>query len=535
MTQAAVHGRESQTAARAEGKSRWSASITGQASSRSPAGVLSRPMPASPTRRRRVLFVTTEIADFIKAGGLGDVSAALPRALKPQYDVRILMPGYRQVLTAGRPIVHVASLPASHDLPACEIGRLLCEDGLIVYVVLCPELYDRDGNAYGDELGVGWPDNDIRFARLAMAAAEIVNDATLLDWQVELLHLNDWATGLAAGYVRWLGKRYVPSVYTIHNLAYQGIFPAERLPALGIPASAFHIDGVEFHGQLSFMKAGLSYASHVTTVSSNYADEITTAPLGCGLEGLLKKRALEGRLSGLLNGIDDHWDPRTDPHLAPNFGINDWHGKRANTQRVRRMFGLDPSSGPLFAVVSRLVAQKGLDLTIQVADAIVRAGGQLVVIGRGEYAIEQALVEMAALYPGQVGVNIGFDEGEARQIYAGSDFLLMPSRFEPCGLSQLYAQRFGSLPIAHRTGGLADTIQDGINGLLFDDMSLETYRATVLRAFDLFRATDLFYAMRRAAMAGRLHWRQAVIPYRRLYADLLTEAIVRTEDVVTRP
>ena len=157
------------------------------------------------------------------------------------------------------------------------------------------------------------------------------------------------------------------------------------------------------------------------------------------------------------------------------------------------------------------------------------------VIGRGEYAIEQALVEMAALYPGQVGVNIGFDEGEARQIYAGSDFLLMPSRFEPCGLSQLYAQRFGSLPIAHRTGGLADTIQDGINGLLFDDMSLETYRATVLRAFDLFRATDLFYAMRRAAMAGRLHWRQAVIPYRRLYADLLTEAIVRTEDVVTRP
>lgn len=265
MTQAAVHGRESQTAARAEGKSRWSASITGQASSRSPAGVLSRPMPASPTRRRRVLFVTTEIADFIKAGGLGDVSAALPRALKPNYDVRILMPGYRQVLTAGRPIVHVASLPASHDLPACEIGRLLCEDGLIVYVVLCPELYDRDGNAYGDELGVGWPDNDIRFARLAMAAAEIVNDATLLDWQVELLHLNDWATGLAAGYVRWLGKRYVPSVYTIHNLAYQGIFPAERLPALGIPASAFHIDGVEFHGQLSFMKAGLSYASHVTT------------------------------------------------------------------------------------------------------------------------------------------------------------------------------------------------------------------------------------------------------------------------------
>lgn len=486
----------------------------------------------TPISRHRVLFVTTEIADFIKAGGLGDVSAALPRALKPSYDVRVLIPGYRQLLDSGRPIARVARLPARHDLPACDIGRLVCDDGLVIYVVLCPELYDRDGNAYGDELGIGWADNDVRFARLSLAAAEIVNDPSLLGWQVDLLHLNDWATGLAAGYVRWLGRRYVPSIYTIHNLAYQGIFPVERLPALGIPASAFHLDGVEYYDQFSFMKAGLSYASHVTTVSHTYADEITTPDFGCGLEGLLKRRALEGRLSGLLNGIDDRWDPRSDPHLAPNFGINDWHGKRANTQRVRRMFGLDSSSGPLFAVVSRLVAQKGLDLTVEVAETIVRAGGQLVVIGRGEYAIEQSLVRMAARYPGHVGVNIGFDEGEAHQIYAGSDFLLMPSRFEPCGLSQLCAQRFGSLPVAHRTGGLVDTIQDGINGLLFDDMTLERYRATVLRAFDLFHATDLFYAMRRAAMAGRLHWRQAVVPYRRLYADLLTEATIRTGEVV---
>ncbi|WP_251977962.1 glycogen synthase GlgA [Salinicola avicenniae] len=528
MTQAAVRVRRKETSRQGESVPGY-AIPADPAEPRSSTGPSVAPMSA---HRRHVLFVTTEIADFIKAGGLGDVSAALPRALKPTYDVRVLMPGYRQLLSSGRPIVTVARLPAVHDLPACEIGRLLCEDGLVIYVVLCPSLYDREGNAYGDELGEGWDDNDIRFARLAMAAAAIVNDPALLDWQVDLLHLNDWATGLTAGYVRWLGKRYVPSVYTIHNLAYQGVFPVERLSALGIPASAFHIDGVEFHGQLSFMKAGLSYASQVTTVSSNYAHEITTPAFGCGLEGLLAKRALEGRLSGLLNGIDDRWDPRTDPHLSPNFGINDWHGKRANTQRVRRLFGLAPSSGPLFAVVSRLVAQKGLDLTAQVAETIVRRGGQLVVIGRGEYVIEQSLIEMAARYPGQVGVNIGFDEGEARQIYAGSDFLLMPSRFEPCGLSQLYAQRFGSLPVAHRTGGLADTIQDGINGLLFDEMTLESYRTTVSRAFDLFRATDLFYAMRRAAMAGRLHWRQAVVPYRSLYAELLSEATVRSGDTV---
>ncbi|WP_110668934.1 glycogen synthase GlgA [Salinicola halophilus] len=520
MTQAAVHGRRA-TLESADEPDRRDGHLT--------AGVrtsLPQLKVSSTAARRRVLFVTTEIADFIKAGGLGDVSAALPRALTPAFDVRVVMPGYRQILESGYQIAVVGHLPARYDLPACDIGQLVCDDGLLIYVILCPELYDRVGNAYGDELGVGWSDNDIRFARLALAAAEIVNDPALLDWQVDLLHLNDWATGLAAGYVRWLGRRYVPSVYTIHNLAYQGVFPADRMAALGIPPSAFHVDGVEFYDQISFMKAGLSYASHVTTVSNNYADEITRPAFGCGLEGLLKKRALEGRLSGLLNGIDDRWDPRNDPHLAPNFGINDWHGKRANTQRVRRMFGLDPSGGPLFAVVSRLVAQKGLDLTVEVAESIVRAGGQLVVIGRGEYVIEQSLMAMAARFPGHVGVNIGFDEGEARQIYAGSDFLLMPSRFEPCGLSQLYAQRFGSLPIAHRTGGLADTIQDGINGLLFDEMSLESYRATVLRAFDLFHATDLFYAMRRAAMAGRLHWRQAVVPYRRLYGELMSNARV---------
>ncbi|GHB15941.1 glycogen synthase GlgA [Salinicola rhizosphaerae] len=532
MTYVAVQGRRSSTA---DGAGSDTPTVSESDRRRHGRAVtLPRLVPAARLPPRHVLFVTTEIADFIKAGGLGDVSAALPRALTPNYDVRVLMPGYRQLLNAGRPIVTIARLPARHELPACEIGRLVCDDGLVVYVVLCAELYDRVGNAYGDELGVGWADNDIRFARLALAAAEIVNDPALLEWRVDLMHLNDWATGLAAGYVRWLGRRYVPSVYTIHNLAYQGVFPVERMPALGIPSSAFHIDGVEFHGQLSFMKAGLSYAAHVTTVSNNYAEEITTPAFGCGLEGLLKKRALEGRLSGLLNGIDDRWDPRTDPHLAPKFGINDWHGKRANTQRVRRMFGLAPSSGPLFAVVSRLVQQKGLDLTIEIAETIVRRGGQLVVIGRGEFVIEQALVAMAARFVGQVGVNIGFDEGEARQIYAGSDFLLMPSRFEPCGLSQLYAQRFGSLPVAHRTGGLADTIQDGINGLLFDEMSLESYRATVLRAFDLFRATDLFYAMRRAAMAGRLHWRQAVIPYRRLYSELLAEATVRSDEAVGR-
>jgi starch synthase len=471
---------------------------------------------------RRVLFVTAETADFVKVGGLGDVSSALPRALSAHHDVRVLVPAYREMVRSGHDIDIIGHLPGHAAIPACDIGKITCGDGLILYVLLCPELYEREGNPYCDELGEGWADNDIRFARLALAAADIAAGEAGLDWYPELLHLNDWPTGLAAGYLRWRGHE-VPSVFTIHNLAYQGECDPSRRELLGIPTEAYDIDGVECCGKISFLKAGLVYASQITTVSANYAREITTPEFGCGLDGLLATKADEGRLSGIPNGIDDSWDPRVDPHLAYKFAMNDWPGKRANAQYVRRMFGLAISGGPLFAVVSRLVQQKGLDLTVGAAESIVRAGGQIVFIGRGERPIENALCNLAARFPGAIGVNIGFDESEARCMYAGSDFLLMPSRFEPCGLSQMYAQRFGSLPIAHRTGGLADTIEDGVTGFLFDEMTLESYMQAIDRAVSVFNATDLFYAMRRAAMASRYQWREAVKPYNRLYRATLDE------------
>ncbi|RKR04313.1 starch synthase [Kushneria sinocarnis] len=473
----------------------------------------------------RVLFVTSEIADFVKVGGLGDVSAALPRALQVHHDVRVLIPGYPQVINGSWPITVVAELPGRAEIPSCRLGRIELPEGLIVYTLICPELYERPGSPYLDPQGRDWSDNDIRFGRLSLAAAQLCeghdrHEPVAAPWQADLLHLHDWQAGLAAGYLRWSGVT-TPCVFTIHNLAYQGLFSRTSAARLGVPDSAFEAGGLEFFDQLSFMKAGLVYSDHITTVSTTYAREITTPAFGCGLDGLLADLAGQGRLTGIVNGIDDSWNPRTDTYLARSFATSDWAGKRANTEYVRRSFRLAVSHGPLFAVVSRLVHQKGLDLTIAVAESIVRSGGQIVVIGCGEPPIENALRNLAARFPGAIGVSIGFSEREARCLFAGSDFLLMPSRFEPCGLSQMYAQRFGSLPIAHRTGGLADTIEDGVTGFLFDEMSPDDFQEAIRRAFRVFGATDLFYAMRRAAMAIHYQWRLSVQPYADLYSTLV--------------
>ena len=469
---------------------------------------------------QRILYVTSEMTDYVKAGGLGDVSAALPRSLGQRYDVRVLIPGYRQVISKEENIPVVARLPAAHGLPACELGQVDCADGLTVYVILCPELYDREGSPYGDETGTDWADNDIRFGRLGLTAAQLAAGVPELGWTPGLLHLNDWPSALGSAYVAWAGLA-TPSVLTIHNLAYQGLFDQSHLPRLGVPDSAFGVDGVEFYGKLSFLKAGIVYASHVTTVSETYAREITTPEFGCGLDGLLRKLDGEGRLTGILNGIDESWDPRTDSHLESPFAPDDFTGKKANADDVRREFGMAVSRGPLFAVVSRLVHQKGVDLTIESTESIVRQGGQVVVTGRGEDQFERAMEKLASRYPGQVGVRIGFEEATARRMFAGSDFLLMPSRFEPCGLSQMYAQRMGSLPIARETGGLADTIKDGVTGFLFRDPSLGAMLSAIYRAVDAFGSRRKLNAMRRAAMSESYAWTRSATGYSSVYDQAL--------------
>ena len=450
--------------------------------------------------KRRILFVTTEMADYVKVGGLGEVSAALPRALSGDFDVRVLIPGYPQVLARHRNLTIVGEIHAHAGLPACRLARAQAADGLAVYILMNRELYERDGTPYGDRTGADWPDNHVRFSRLSSAAAEIALGRADASWTADLLHCNDWPSALAPAYMRWRGRE-APSVLTVHNLAYQGLFPRETIGELGIPDSAFQIEGVEFYDQLSFMKAGLVYADHITTVSANYAREITTQEHGCGLEGVLRQRAAQGRLTGILNGIDESWDPATDPNLAARFEIGDWSGKRVNTRAVREAFGLGDVRGPLFAVVSRLVQQKGIEFVIDAADEIVERGGQIVVIGSGEAQIEKSLRAKFAQRPGALGLHIGYEEGLARRIYAGSDFLLMPSRFEPCGLSQMFAQRVGSLPIVHRTGGLADTVRDGVTGFQFGALTREAMMNAVRRAFSVVQrqARPVAHAMERHA------------------------------------
>ena len=476
----------------------------------------SQPLAApSASTAPRVLYVTPEMADYEKVGGLGDVSAAFPRALRALCDVRVLIPGYRSVLARHHAVPIIAHLPAVSGVPACSIGRVTAADGVIVYIVICPELFDREGSPYSDARGRDWQDNDVRFARLSMAAADFACGMGDPDWCPNFLHLNDWPTALAAGYVAWRGLK-TPTLLTINNLAYQGLFDSQRLSDLDIPTSSFRMDGVEFYGKLSFLKAGIFYSSHLTTVSSTYAEEVTQSEFGCGLDGLLRIRASEGRLTGILNGIDENWDPRLTTS-AKQFQAGRW--KTQNAQKVRRAFGLALSRGPMFAIVSRLVHQKGVDLAIEAAEHIVQKGGQLVVTGRGEASFEHAVKDLEHRYPGSVGVRIGFDETEARQMFAGSDFLLMPSRFEPCGLSQMYAQKFGSLPIAHRTGGLADTIEDGHTGFLFRDLTARSFAGAITRALDTFRAKPILRGMRRMAMARSFAWQDSAVSYAALYRN----------------
>lgn len=454
------------------------------------------------------------MTDYVKVGGLGEVSAALPRAMSDAFDVRVLIPGYREVLERHRQMCVVCDVPAVAALPACRLGRTQTADGLIVYVLLSPELYEREGTPYGDHNG-DWADNHIRFGRLSAAAAQIASGAIDPFWTPDLVHANDWPSALTPAYLRWSGAR-TPSVLTIHNLAYQGLFAREANAQLGVPDSAFQLDGVEFYDQLSFLKGGIFYADLLTTVSSTYAREITRPEHGCGLDGLLRQRAAEGRLSGILNGIDS-WDPATDPCLAARFEPGDWAGKQVNKDAIRDAFGLGRTKGPLFAIVSRLVQQKGIDFVLDAADDIADHGGQIVVVGAGEPDIEEAVRARFAERPASLAAFIGYDEGLARRLYAGSDFLLMPSRFEPCGLSQMFAQRAGALPIVHHTGGLADTVRDGRTGFQFRRLTLEGLMGAVARAFRVFHAKGALSRMRLNAMRQDFSWSDSAAAYGSLY------------------
>lgn len=478
----------------------------------------------------KALFVTSEFAGLAKAGGLGEVSAGLPLALRQSgLDVRVIMPAYRDVIAKLPDINWIGELPGRSAIPPARLGQVRLSDGTILYLVAAPTLFDRRGTPYCTPDGADWPDNHLRFARLSLAAADIAAGLGGLNWIPDLVHANDWPGGLTPAYMAWNGTK-TTTILTIHNIAYQGNFDASQRHALAIPDAAFNVNGVEFHGQISFLKAGAFYATHVTTVSPTHAKEITTESQGAGLHGLMEGRAARGQLSGIVNGIDESWDPGSDPHLPYHFDPDDLDGKLANADAVRTGLCLRPSEGPLFGIVSRLVHQKGLDLVAEAANDIVENGGQIAILGLGDPEIEHMLSRTSRRHRDNIGVLIGFNEPMARRIVAGSDFTLMPSRFEPCGLTQMQAQRYGALPIAHATGGLADTIDDGATGFLFNSLTSDGLMAACQRAFDTFEDDGQLVGMRRAAMARCFGWSAAAAEYASLYRRLLGPRLA-----VTRP
>ena len=482
---------------------------------------------------RRVLLIGSEALPFAKTGGLGDVLGALPSALaRLGWDATVVLPRYRGA-TSGTPIgrLHVTAGGLTADV---GIGEAPLGDGARAWLVDCPPLFDREG-LYGVG-NLDYADNAFRFAVLVRAA---------LEWTASqgaapsVVHAHDWQAGLAPVYLNTLYKAHpllggVPSVFTIHNLAYQGLFPAEWLPRLDLPPEIFQVEGLEFWNRLSFLKGGINFATWITTVSPRYAQEIQTPEFGSGFDGILRRRAAD--LAGILNGIDTtQWDPAHDPHLPQPFTADDLSGKAAAKRELLRRFGLDDQpSRPLVGMISRMVDQKGFDLLAGLEDHLPRLDAAFVALGTGEARYQDLWRRLAAAHPDRVGVRIGFDEGTAHLIEGGADIFLMPSRFEPCGLNQMYSLRYGTVPVVRAVGGLADTVHDSssgasgarsgrgargprANGFVFRDYTGAALLDALQRALALFPDRRKWRARQAAGMAADHSWDRSAQEYVKIY------------------
>ena len=480
----------------------------------------------------KVLHVAAEIFPLVKTGGLADVVGALPRALiNIGADVRLLLPGLPAILDA-----------VLHQRTVCEVGpifgalRVSVRRGQLpfsqvpVYVIDSPYLYRRGGGPYQNEQGAEWGDNLQRFALLGWVGAHLAAGEIDTTWTPQIVHAHDWHAAMTCAYMAAHPGTTAPSVFTVHNLAYQGLFAPGDFPALGLPSSIWASHGIEYHGRISFMKAGLKYARRITTVSPTYATEIATHEFGCGLDGVVRSRV--GDVSGILNGVDrDVWDPATDAALTSQYSALDLAGKSNCRAALRAEFGLDASAdAPLFGVVSRLSGQKGLDLVLAALPALLRLGGQFCLQGSGDAALEAAFSAAAKAHPGRVAVRIGYDEITAHRLIAGADALLVPSRFEPCGLTQLYALRYGSVPVVRRVGGLADTVvdasalalsEDRATGFTFDAATPLALEVAVQRAVLAYRSPAVWQQLMQRGMAQDFSWNEAASSYVSLYREML--------------
>lgn len=474
-----------------------------------------------------VLSVASEAYPLIKTGGLADVVGALPAALAPHgVSMRVLIPGYPKVmdqLEARREIYwHEAYFGGEARLYAGRAG------GLDVIVLVAPHLYERPGNPYVTPGGTDWPDNALRFAALSYAAYQLAGG--LVDgYRPDIVHCHDWQTALTPAYMRYNTPVAAKSVLTVHNIAFQGNFGWNLFPELKLDFRAADDNAVEFFGNMSFLKAGLFSADAITTVSPTYAHEIRTPDYGMGFEGLLQSRAEV--MHGILNGIDAHaWDPAHDALLPQRFSAGTLLQRTANREALCRHFGITPGDGPVFSVVSRLTWQKGLDMLLPLCDRLVEQGASLVVLGTGEQPLESGFKAAAARHRGRIGVEIGYDEGLSHLIQAGADAILIPSRFEPCGLTQLYGLRYGCIPVVSRVGGLADTMIDAneaaieagvATGVVFSPATEEALSEAIRRTIALFSRPKVWHKMQRRGMKSDVSWELSAAKYATLYASVL--------------
>ena len=462
--------------------------------------------------------------------GLADVSASLPEALcRLEYDVQILLPGYPDALKAARKT-------GSSQRVSFQVGQYtvslwqtrLPGTAVTLWLVDCPPLFDRPGNPYKNEEGKDWWDNAHRFDLFGQVGAMIAMGEAGLDWKPDLVHCNDWQTGLIPVFLETYQDR-PGTVFTIHNLAYQGLFPHDTFHALKLPDSLWRLEQLEFFDQLSFIKGGLVFSDRITTVSPGYAREIQTPEFGHGLDGLLRHR--QQALTGILNGIDTRvWNPEQDPALAFHYGQDHLKNKAHCQASLQLELGLELKGGPVLGFIGRLVEQKGVDWLIAAMPELLEQGCQFVILGSGEACYEEPLKELARQWPGKMSLTLGYNEALAHRLTAGCDLFLMPSRFEPCGLNQMYSLRYGTVPVVHRVGGLADTVQDpqdvGIdkaNGFSFTGASAESLLDASKRALQLFQNTKHWRQLQKNGMAIDYSWKQRARTYASLYQRILKE------------
>ena len=472
----------------------------------------------------KVLFVVSECAPFVKTGGLADVAGALPIALAQiDINVRVLLPGYSSVMKQIKPSETVAKYEDLFGGPATLLSCKVA--GLDMLILNAPHLYDRNGGIYGDAVGVDWPDNPKRFAALCKVGAEIAKNG-IDQWKPDVVHGHDWQAGLTPEYMLAVGTK-TPFVFTIHNIAFHGNAPADQLEPLELNAGRFTPDGFEYWGQISALKAGLMGANKINTVSQTYADQLLTPECGLGMDGVMRTRHTD--LTGILNGIDlDVWNPTTDPYITVYKNPSE---KTANKRALRKEFGLGPAKGPLCVLVSRLTEQKGIDLLLDALPALLDQGGQLAVLGSGDPVLEASLTN-AANHHKNLSVHIGYNEKLSHRMMAGGDAILVPSRFEPCGLTQLYGLRYGTVPLVALTGGLADTVinaspaalaRNVATGVQFFPITAQALANAFIRLTELFTNKKIWRKLQRNGMKQPVGWETSAHAYKEIYGNIVEE------------